>query len=237
MADFAIWVTAAEPALGWIAGTFVRAYDTNRSDANDLALEASVLAAPLRAFVEKNGTWEGTATELVRALDEGADEASRSQRARQQEWPKNGHALSGALRRLAPNLRAVGVTITFHKTKKRRGINLTWAPPPDPNGGIEGENSVTCVTAREGASASSPGASPDDRVRHPFHAWGDAGDAGDADMGDHSAWGREEDDAETGDYAACTQCGALIAHQGGGYELCADCVRLVESELDMECPK
>jgi hypothetical protein len=179
----------------------------------------------------------------VRALDEDVDEATRNQRAKQPEWPKKGHDLSGALRRLMPNLRAVGVTITFDRTKKRRRITLTWTPPPDPAGGTEGGNSVTCVTEREsaspGASPSGAGASPDEGVRHPIHASGDAGDAGDAQMGDYSAWGRQEDDAETvdpADYAACSQCGALIEHQGRGYDLCADCAPPVEAELDMECP-
>src|SRR5205085_55041 len=108
---------------------------------------------------------------------------------------------SGALRRLVPNLRAVGVSVTFERTKKRRRITLTWAPPPDPPGGTEGETSVTSVTERESASpgASPPGptASPDEGVRHPVHASGDAGDAGDAQMGGFSAWGKEEDEAET----------------------------------------
>src|SRR5262249_35868902 len=44
MADFACWVVAAEPALGWPEGAFLRAYNDNRAAANALALEASVVA-------------------------------------------------------------------------------------------------------------------------------------------------------------------------------------------------
>jgi hypothetical protein len=42
MADFAKWVTAAEPALGWEPGTFMGAYTANRDESHELALEASI---------------------------------------------------------------------------------------------------------------------------------------------------------------------------------------------------
>jgi hypothetical protein len=238
MADFALWVTAAEPALGWKDGTFVDAYSANRSAMNDLALDASVLAGPLRTFVEETGSWQGTATELVQALDAHADEATRSRRAKQREWPKTGHELSGALRRLVPNLRAAGVDVTFDRKNKRRRITLAWTPLPAPVGGTEGENSVTCVTEREsaspGASPSGAGASPDEGVRHPFRAWGDAGDAGDAEMGAFSAWGTEQDEtAQTVAAGACSDCGAPIAR---AYGRCAECRERAYAELEMEYP-
>ena len=69
MADFARWATAAEPALGWPAGTFLRAYAGARESAVDLALEASPVAVEIRRFVDGRGVevWEGTATELLAA--------------------------------------------------------------------------------------------------------------------------------------------------------------------------
>jgi len=42
MADFATWAVAAEPALGWPDGAFMRAYAGNRASAHELALEAVV---------------------------------------------------------------------------------------------------------------------------------------------------------------------------------------------------
>jgi hypothetical protein len=44
MADFARWVTAAEPALGLPAGTFVACYRDNRAGAVQLTLESSPLS-------------------------------------------------------------------------------------------------------------------------------------------------------------------------------------------------
>ena len=46
MADFARWVTAAETSIGWPSGTFMAAYGGNQESANELALEASVVAGP-----------------------------------------------------------------------------------------------------------------------------------------------------------------------------------------------
>ena len=110
MADFATWVVAAEPALGWSPGTFLDAYAANRDAANDLTLDASLVSQAVRDFTrDQTGTWTGTATELLKALVEQVDEATT----RQKGWPANGRALSNALRRLAPNLRAAGVAITF----------------------------------------------------------------------------------------------------------------------------
>jgi hypothetical protein len=105
MADFALWVTAAESALGWKQGDFLEAYTGNREQANELALDAAIIVAPLRDLLAaKNRNWQGTATELLHDLDEQAPERTR----KTQGWPTNGRALSNALRRIAPNLRQAG---------------------------------------------------------------------------------------------------------------------------------
>ena len=121
MADFAVWVTAAEPALGWAEGSFAKAYAKNRGAGAELELEASPVAIALRAMMEALvkaagwDPWEGTATELLKALREHAgEEATRSR-----DWPKSPQALGGLLRRLAPNLRAVGIGIT--ETRRGKG--------------------------------------------------------------------------------------------------------------------
>jgi hypothetical protein len=65
MADFAIWATAAEPALGWAPGAFLRVYAENREQANDLALEAVTVVPHLRALLEAQGEWRGTMSDLL----------------------------------------------------------------------------------------------------------------------------------------------------------------------------
>jgi hypothetical protein len=43
MADFALWVQAAEPALPWEENGFLSAYNTNRKEVIDLALDADLV--------------------------------------------------------------------------------------------------------------------------------------------------------------------------------------------------
>jgi hypothetical protein len=133
MADFARWVTACEPALGWQPGTFLATYSDNRSAGATATVENSILAGPLLALLEKCGTWEGTARELLDDLETHADEKTRKHR----DWPTSPRRLSGDLRRLAPSLRAAGVETLFDKhTKKGNLVRLQkgskTASPPSP---------------------------------------------------------------------------------------------------------
>ncbi len=123
MADFAAWVTACELALGWPDGSFLAAYRGNVADANELALDASPIWPPLRQLVEARGAWEGTAAELLAELAQlaglGGDRAKPPA-----GWPKKPNALTGRLRRLAPNMRRAGVVVDFHRTGGKRLIHL-----------------------------------------------------------------------------------------------------------------
>ena len=67
MADFAKLGVAVEEALGFKPGTFLAAYNQNRQDVSQSALETSPIPAPLRAFIEQQpeGKWTGTNAELL----------------------------------------------------------------------------------------------------------------------------------------------------------------------------
>ena len=119
MADAATWATAAEPGLGLADGAFMEAYAENQESANALTLEASPVSNPLLALLDK-GPLSGTATKLLAALNELADEETKKLRG----WPKSGQKLSNALRRLASTLRAVGVSVEFDDKARPRGISL-----------------------------------------------------------------------------------------------------------------
>ena len=123
MADFVLWTTAAEPALGWQRGTFLAAYDRNRGHGDELALEASIIGAPLLEIADQS--FHGTPTELLALLNATADERL----AKQQEWPKSARALSGMIKRLAPNLRALGYEVQQGQREsnaaRRRLITIT----------------------------------------------------------------------------------------------------------------
>ena len=149
MADFAVWAVAAEPALALNPGTFMSAYTGNRAMANELVLEASPVVLPLLGFLKIN-PWEGSATELLVALDRLVEEKTKELKA----WPKNGRSLSSALRRLAPNLRAGGIEIDFIQSpgsRSKRIIQIRKGPEycdaRDATGAL-GMNSSTDVASR-----------------------------------------------------------------------------------------
>ena len=123
MADFATWVCAAEPALGWPEGSFLDVYRRNRSEADALALEASPLVEPITRIAEREA-WEGTATELHGVL---TNELLNCQVVVQGSFPKTPKELSQAIRRLAPNLLRIGIAIQFSKTpgdKSKRIVSI-----------------------------------------------------------------------------------------------------------------
>jgi hypothetical protein len=110
MADFATWVIAAEPALGWQPGTFLRTYLARANAANEIILEASMLSEPIRRLVVQ-GPWTGTASQLLEHLKATVPEEVTKSTA----FPKTAKAVGNHLRRLAPNLRSVGIDITFDR--------------------------------------------------------------------------------------------------------------------------
>jgi hypothetical protein len=126
MADFAAWVSAAEPALGWQKGTFLQSYASNVRAANDVTLEASLVGLALitwmKAREEKKVSeeWQGTFKALLAELTEYAPVG---QNAKHFDWPRGPRALSGELRRLAPNLARVGLNVTFPEENRRQGKN------------------------------------------------------------------------------------------------------------------
>ena len=115
MADFAMWATACETAL-WPAGTFWSAYCRNRDEAVEGVIEADPVAAAVRALMSTQTVWTGTASDLLGALAEGADERI----SKSKTWPDSPRALSGRLRRAATFLRKIGIEVAFKKEGRAR---------------------------------------------------------------------------------------------------------------------
>jgi hypothetical protein len=115
MADFALWATAAEGALGWEPGDFMKAYSGNRAEATESALDADPVAGAVRELMRDRDEWRGPAGELWEALGELVGEAIRHTNA----WPGAPNALSGRLKRLAPALRTIGIEYTELADGKR----------------------------------------------------------------------------------------------------------------------
>ena len=120
MADFAVWIRAAEPALPWATGSFMAAYTGNQQEAVELSLDADVVAVALRAHMADRDAWTGTPTELYEILENQVPENTRKSKV----WPKAVHILSNRLRRAATFLRKVGIDVDFGKSGKRK-ITIT----------------------------------------------------------------------------------------------------------------
>jgi hypothetical protein len=121
MADFAVWATAAEESLGWDTGTFMAAYEGNRQEATDSALEADPVAVAVLDFMADKDQWIGSATELWTTLGELVDEGVRKTKA----WPGAPNALTSKLKRLAPTLRGVGIEYDEDRSGRSRKKVLT----------------------------------------------------------------------------------------------------------------
>jgi len=63
-ADFAAWVSAAEPALGWDRGAFITGYLGNRKGQVEAAIEADPIGDAVCQLVEQED-WSGSPTELL----------------------------------------------------------------------------------------------------------------------------------------------------------------------------
>jgi hypothetical protein len=115
MADAAQWIAAAEPALPWRSGDFARIYAGNRNAAAERALDAYPIAWPL-LNLGLDGGFTGTAQELLAELEDALPpEASRHK-----GWPKDASALSRAIARVEPELRARGIVIERSQTSGAR---------------------------------------------------------------------------------------------------------------------
>lgn len=179
MADFAKWAVAA---LEVDRVVFLAAYNSNRASAHAVSLEASPLAEPLRQLVAAGG-FTGTAAELLDRLGGLVDETTTKTKS----WPKRPHVLSGQLRRLAPDLRAIGVEIEWSREGHERSRIIDIRT--DPGNSVRSVRSVRTDGKRHeqadtadvpaDAPADAPDAPADARKPHE-QAKADAADAADA---------------------------------------------------------
>ena len=121
LADFARWVVAAEPACPWEGGKFLSAYEANRAEMVDMAIEADPIATAALRLMAGQNAWRGTSTELFRALHALVPEDLR----KQSDWPQAPVALSNRLMRLEGFLATKGIEIVRKRLPDRRLIILS----------------------------------------------------------------------------------------------------------------
>ncbi len=120
MADFAEWGEATSRGLGWGALTFVTTYNDNRKEATDAVLDDSPLALVMLTLARKAYNWSGTPLNLYGEMSQTAGKKIAAGAG----WPKTVHAFGNELRRIAPQLRLHGLSISFERRYDARIITL-----------------------------------------------------------------------------------------------------------------
>ena len=113
MADFAIWVSAAEPALPWARGKFLQVYGANRQGAIEVMLDGD----PVAELARRLAPWEGTATDFLEELNAATPDEVK----RRKGWFTRPRQVTDALRRLAPQLRHVEIEVDLTRRQPRTG--------------------------------------------------------------------------------------------------------------------
>ncbi len=101
MADFGEVLAAMDSVLGTDT---LRLYEAQGKRIASEVIESDPVGVAVVAFLEREGTWSGTALQL---LDKIMPTEKPSK-----EWPKSGRGLAGRLRRLMPALLIEGVRVT-----------------------------------------------------------------------------------------------------------------------------
>ncbi|WP_406124988.1 ATP-binding protein [Streptomyces sp. NBC_00989] len=124
MADFARVLAAVDETQGW--NTLADYLATSANVATD-ALEGDLFAMAIAHLVDQAGTWQGTAGALLEALP--------APPVRPPNWPKDATRASGRVKRLAPLLRSIGITVDDTQRSRDRTrhklLTLARAAPED----------------------------------------------------------------------------------------------------------
>lgn len=126
MADFEKLVTAAEPGLGWEAGSFQKVVRANRQEIVESAFEADSVAVAIAKLVriEYPDGMTATATELLTKLN-ATDLVSDGVR-KQRSWPGTPQGLGNRIDRISPLLKAQG----FRVERRHSGVRMITIMPP-----------------------------------------------------------------------------------------------------------
>jgi energy-coupling factor transporter ATP-binding protein EcfA2 len=101
MSAFAVWVVAAEKALGWPLGKFMAVYKSNKMFSEMQMLEFHGMASALMRMMENRQEFSGTYSDLIAALE--------MHRGPRETLPKTSHGFAAELRRIRPALERSGL--------------------------------------------------------------------------------------------------------------------------------
>jgi putative DNA primase/helicase len=101
----------------------LRAYQANRANVAESAFESNPIAVAIRSMITTDfpAGWDGTPTDLLKALDLRASESTR----RLKLWPATAQAMGSAVDRVAPLLRQQG----FNVIRQHSGVRTIFIGP------------------------------------------------------------------------------------------------------------
>ncbi len=110
MADFATWGYAIMEAAGDMGEAFLRAYRENIAGAVEEAVTNDIVGAVIVEFMDGKEEWEGTATELLEALNELPSVSGK-----EKAWPKRPNTLTRRLNRIKSALADYGIKLEEYR--------------------------------------------------------------------------------------------------------------------------
>ncbi|MEU9334370.1 ATP-binding protein [Streptomyces sp. NPDC048290] len=123
MADFARVLAAVDQTQGW--NTLGDYLSTSANVATD-AMEGDPFALAIARLVDQAGTWQGTAGQLLEALP--------APPVRPPNWPKDATRAGGRVKRLAPLLRSIGISVDdTQRSRDRTRHKLLTLARTDPD--------------------------------------------------------------------------------------------------------
>jgi hypothetical protein len=128
MADYALFAIASEKSLGLKDGDFMKVFNQSREQSRQVVIESSPVGEVIVRLMESYPipqSWTGTASQLLKELEKHTDDATY----RSRFFPKASNLLSRQLKRLTPDLQAVGISINESRlhggTRQRAYVNYT----------------------------------------------------------------------------------------------------------------
>ncbi len=155
MADFARVACAYAEFAGVGADRMLDVIMLQTSRQTQEVLDCDQVASAIREFIQKRGSWTGTAGELLKLINESAPTP------RPEGWPRQANTLSRKLNVLRSTLSEVGISIQRHKAGSNRDRQLTLESSSDSLSGSSGSsgNPIHAVLGTDGRSRPSSEAS------------------------------------------------------------------------------
>jgi energy-coupling factor transporter ATP-binding protein EcfA2 len=157
LADLAILVEAAGPALNIVPGAFVAAVHEAKAQADVSTLDHFPVTGELIRMIDDQPghSWQGTVSDLLTTLVASAPLDLRNAPG----WPRQANALSAQLRRLAKALRTSGIDVSFTRSRAATLATIRRIdPPPAP------PENVTRLRRQETPAAYQPTGTEDRRA-------------------------------------------------------------------------